>query len=101
MTTQTLSDEAVATAVDAVFDEIDCISIHKAELPCGGSVKALIIQHDCRSGFLCEHHYRHWLDAVRPAQRQWLSERGYITCKHCLQRFETVPWFNKVYPVDK
>lgn len=82
---QTMTD--IDIDVDAVFDELECVSRRRTSHD--GEKFAWAEQHDCYQGWICEGHYREWMDRTYPRNQRIASiNDGKIMCTECGQ------WFN-------
>lgn len=93
----------VSSLVNAAFNELDCTSCRKHEVPCGGAVAAYTLGHVCpvrdSCGPRCEAHYKHFLDVLLPDWRETIRVFGGIRCKHCNRVFSSVEAFCKTVPL--
>lgn len=93
----------VSSLVNAAFNELDCTSCRKHEVPCGGAVAAYSLGHACpvrnNDGPRCEAHYKYFLDVLLPHWCEIIGVYGHIRCAQCGREFSSIDEFCKTVPL--
>ncbi|QNJ56856.1 hypothetical protein SEA_REINDEER_46 [Mycobacterium phage Reindeer] len=93
-------DSDIESMINGAFDELDCCSHRKEDMPCGGPIAGYQEFHTCVQGWLCKNH---WENALK-LYAVWLSkvnETGGIGCALCLGRFNTIKSYIRLTKVPE
>jgi hypothetical protein len=98
--TQTLTDEeALASQVATVFDDLKCIIVTGPEHE--GSPAAWYEVHDCHEGWICEAHLQYFHEVLVPTNLEMIEKHGYIYCGDCLRQFSDLSLYFSVLTIHK
>ena len=94
--TETLTD--ISGLVDSAFDELECIC-NDGQGPHDGGKVGYYQSHankKCLEGWICEAHFRYYVDVYRPSVQETLRRDGYVKCVDCHEACYSVDDFCKV-----
>ncbi|AER26181.1 hypothetical protein SSEA_SKINNY_45 [Mycobacterium phage Skinny] len=104
MATATLNDveidSDIESLVDSAFEELDCCSMRKGVVPCGGPIAGFQEYHTCVQGWMCKNHWEYALK-LYATWRAKVEDTGQIQCAMCLGRFTTIKSFIRLTKVPE
>lgn len=100
MATDTLSqtETDIASLVDEIFDQLDCCSVRKHQIPCGGEIRGFQEFHDCVQGPLCAVHWENAIHLFAHFKKAF-EKNGSIRCAHCLNSFTDIREYMRLIPL--